>query len=96
MCELLVFVGPEPVDPTRSLPRSGDVVVIMEDGHGWGAKEREYPFRIITRPGQPAESLANLLGNAVPHGAAPLYRAFYLDLNTLEKCRREPVMMEIG
>ena len=96
MCELLVFIGPEPTDPTRSLPRPGDVVAIMEDGHAWGSKERDYPFRIIARPGQPVEALANLLGNMVPHGAAPLYRAFYLNLDTLEVCRREPVMLEIG
>lgn len=96
MCELLVFVGPEPVDPTRSLPRPGDVVAIMEDGHAWGAAELAHPFRIIKRSGQPAEALSEMLGNAVPAGAAPLYRAFYFDLNSLEKCKREPVMLEIG
>lgn len=95
MCEMVIFIGPEPTDSTRSLPRPGDVVAIMEDGHAWGSRETEYPFRIIKRPGQPAEVMQDMLGNAVPYGAAPLYRAFYFDLNTLEKCKREPVMLEI-
>lgn len=96
MCELLVFVGPEPVDLTLPRPRPGDVVVIEEDGHAWASAELAHPFRVIKRPGQPVEALANLLGNAVPFGAAPLFRSFYLDLDTMEVCRRAPVMMEIG
>lgn len=68
----------------------GDVITIQEDGWGWGAKEREQ-FWIVLRLGQPVKAMTRLLGRQVPHGCLPLYRAFYLDLVTLEICRRKTV-----
>lgn len=89
MCEMLIVREDTTDDPTAGLPRRGDVVVIKPDGWEWGRRERER-FWIVYRPGQPAAALVRLLGNKVPPDHAPLYRAFFLDLVTMEICRREP------
>lgn len=90
MCEMLVCPEDMTADRTRALPLRGDVIAIAEDGHRWGAKESAQFIRVL-RPNQPAARFGNLLGSKVPEGHAPIYRAFYLDLVTLEIRRRDTV-----
>jgi len=55
MAELLIMnvdhVGRTP-EKTAMLYKKGDVVVIMPDGHVWGANERPPKFRTIRLPGE--------------------------------------------
>ena len=95
MCEFLVQIKDTSLDPTVAAPRAGDVIVIEDDGHAWGDKELAGRL-LIKRPGQPKEALANLLGRKVPHGHAPAFRAFYLDLQSMEVRRRETVAFVVG
>lgn len=89
MCEMLIMREDATDDPTVGAPMRGDVVTIKPDGWEWGRRERERMI-IHKRPGEPVEKFARLLGTNVPHGALPLYRAFFLDLRTREIYRREP------
>jgi len=71
MAELLVMnvdnVGRTP-EKTALLYKRGDVVVVMPDGHVWGAKESPPTFRIVHRLGPP-EDYAHLLTPAyAPNG----------------------------
>ena len=90
MCELLICPDDMSDDPTDARPRRGDVIAVMEDGHAWGAKEAMRFIRVL-KPGEPAADYFHLLGNKMPEGCAPLYRAFYLDLVAMEVRRRETV-----
>ena len=95
MCELLVCLNDTSDDPTDARPRRGDVVVIMEDGHHWGKKELTN-FKLVKFPGIMADQFGALLGNKVPEGHAPLFRAYYLDLETKTPRRHKPVPLVLG
>ena len=48
---------PDPVKDARGCWKRGDPVVVEEDGHAWGARERLPRFVVIKIPGVPAARL---------------------------------------
>lgn len=55
MAQLLVFqrdnTHPDPVTDRRGCYKTGDVVVVMEDDHVFGAAETQHPFAVVSVPG---------------------------------------------
>lgn len=59
MAELLVkaidATHPDPEKDRRGCYKTGDVVVVMPDGHEWGKEEREPLFFVVKVPGLDVE-----------------------------------------
>lgn len=103
MCELLVrIVDKISDDPYNNakLTKSGDVIVICDDGHEWGRAEGPPMYRVIRVPGVEAATLGNFTGRGVPEGpddAMSYARVWGLDVSalpdvvTLEQVQRAKV-----
>lgn len=69
MCELLVkAVDASHADPLidRHCYKRGDVVVVMPDGHEWGAGELdESVFTVVVMPGVPVDAMSYLIGSQI-------------------------------
>lgn len=103
MCELLVrIVDKISDDPYNNakLTKSGDVIVICDDGHEWGRAEGPPTYRVIRVPGVEAATLGNFTGRGVPEGpddAMSYARVWGLDVSalpdvvTLEQVQRAKV-----
>lgn len=65
MAEILVkavdHFDPDPVSDAQGSLKSGDPVVVMEDGHAWGNGECAPVFIVIQVPGIPASAVAHLI-----------------------------------
>lgn len=65
MAELLIkardATHPDPEVDRSSCYKTGDVVVVREDGHEWGAKEGLPNFRVLKVPGVPAAQIEDLI-----------------------------------
>lgn len=63
MCELLVkaisVTHPDPDTDSAGCYKKGDIVVVMPDGHGWGAKEGLPAFILVKIPGLDETTVAN-------------------------------------
>ncbi len=94
MAEIAICVvditNPASVYLNTKLPKRGDVLCVVEDGHVWGSSELgQDNWRIIQLPGVPVAALDALLTAEVatsPPGqkGAPntlQFRGFYLDLD---------------
>jgi len=63
MAELLVkavsFANPDPTKDTKGCYKKGDIVLIMPDGHTWGAAEGLPMFVIVKCPGLSEQTIAD-------------------------------------
>jgi hypothetical protein len=92
MAQLLVslvdVVSDDPVHHA-ALPKRGDVLVVLEDGLGWGCEPANPDWLVLEAPGVAAAALADLLGPELPDDPvdpSPVlrFRQSYLDLDQLE------------
>lgn len=65
MAELLIKArdahNDDPEIDRQGCYKTGDVVVVREDGHEWGAKEGLPNFRVLKVPGVPAAHIEDLI-----------------------------------
>ncbi len=65
MAEILIkardATHPDPEVDRQGCYKAGDVVVVREDGHVWGAKEGLPNFRVLKIPGVPAAQIEDLI-----------------------------------
>ena len=91
MCELAVRIVDKVLrDPYANARASkrGDVVVVVEDGHVWGAEELTHPeYTIVKVPGVPWEQALGFMAPEVDDHMASVespmlqFRAFKFDLD---------------
>lgn len=64
MAQLLVFqrdnTHPDPITDRKGCYKIGDVVVVVEDSHVFGAAEIQHPFAVVSVPG-PANNWRHLV-----------------------------------
>ncbi len=98
MAELLIkAIDATHADPDidrRGCYKTGDVVVVREDGHEWGALERPPIFRVLRLPGVPAADVEDLAAeqieddNGVVQSDTFRRRAWRLDMERLPAAAR--------
>lgn len=68
MAEVLLMAREATVDHPMAY-QPGHAVVVMEDGHEWGAEECAPTFLVVKLPGVPPEKLARFFDTDVDHKA---------------------------
>lgn len=98
MAEILVKAADTPgvVHPLRWL--RGQAVVVMEDGHAWGAEERLPKFVVLKVPGVPVLRLEKYLSQRVAGEELavepPRRRVWQVQLQTLPLAARQKLQTE--
>ena len=107
MAELLIkavdATNPDPDVDRQGCYKAGDVVVVRDDGHVWGAKEGPPNFRVLVVPGVSAAQIEDLIAEQVEDDAGnPLAdengavtfrrRAWRVDFDRLPVAARNALM----